>query len=175
MTDIVMRRPHLRDLPEIPRLSAGYTLRQAVSPRDDAGLAEALTAAFGERWDIPRVQTRLTATPDVRAVYVVICGDTVVATASNRWMPEQYPDAGVVHWIGTRPDYARQGLASALLVHLLRVFDSERRAAAVLETQDFRLPAIRAYLKFGFLPVYEVNGEDHRAVWSAIFQQLFDA
>ena len=42
----------------------------------------------------------------------------------------------------------------------------------MLQTDDFRLPAIRMYLKLGFTPVYEVEGEDHRARWSAVFERL---
>jgi mycothiol synthase len=45
---------------------------------------------------------------------------------------------------------------------------------AVLETDDFRLPAIKVYLRFGFVPVYEVKGEDQRARWSALFQKIFE-
>ena len=40
--------------------------------------------------------------------------------------------------------------------------------AAVLETDDFRIPAIRSYMKLGFVPVYDVRGEDHRARWSKV-------
>ncbi len=174
MTSIFMRRPHLDDLPVVPPLPEGYALRQAFSPQDDAPLAAMLAAAFGEAWDVGRVRSELTATPDVRAVYVITDSDRIVATASNRWVPERDPDAGCVHWVGTHPDYLRRGLASALLAHLLGIFHTEGRSAAILETQDFRLPAIRAYLKFGFLPLYEMRGADHHAIWSALFRDLFN-
>jgi len=175
MTNIYMRRPHLRDIPAVALLPEGYALRQAFSPGDDTALAAALTAAFGEVWDAGRVRARLTDAPDVRAVYVVTRGGQIVATASHRRLPERFPDAGGVHWIGTHPDHTRKGLASILLVHLLREFAASGDRAAALETQEFRLPALRAYLKFGFLPVYDVTGEDHRPVWSAIFQAMFAA
>ena len=43
---------------------------------------------------------------------------------------------------------------------------------AVLETDDQRLAAIRRYLAFGFLPMYENQGEDLRPRWSAVMQAL---
>lgn len=97
-----------------------------------------------------------------------------VATASSHWLPDRFPGAGVVHWVGTRPDHARLGLGSALLRRLLHDFDERGYPAAVLQTDTFRLPAIRAYLRFGFLPVYRVDGGDHQDRWSAVFQALFD-
>jgi mycothiol synthase len=44
---------------------------------------------------------------------------------------------------------------------------------AVLETDDFRLPAIRTYLRHGYVPVTEnVKGENHLKRWSAILPQV---
>lgn len=85
-----------------------------------------------------------------------------VATASSHWLPDRFPGAGVVHWVGTRPDHARLGLGSALLRRLLHDFDERGYPAAVLQTDTFRLPAIRAYLRFGFLPVYGSTGATTR-------------
>lgn len=95
------------------------------------------------------------------------------ASAAHRRLPERWPDAGCVHWVGTHPAHTRHGLASALLAHLLRDFAACGYREAVLETQDYRLSALRAYLKFGFLPVYDYNGEDRHAVWAAVFQNIF--
>ncbi|MDP9350535.1 MAG: hypothetical protein M3P51_03195 [Chloroflexota bacterium] len=60
---------------------------------------------------------------------------------------------------------------SLLLIRLLGEFPERGCKDAVLETEGFRIPAIRTYLRFSFTPVYEVGGEDHRERWSAIFQQ----
>lgn len=173
MTEVLMRRPHLREIPAVAPLPAGYALRRASSLDDDAALAATLTAAFPREWDVDRVRARLTEAPDVRAVYVVTWGRQIAATASHRWLPERWPEAGCVHWVGTHPDHARKGLASALLAHLLREFAACDYREAVLATQSFRLPALRAYLKFGFLPVYDSDGEDVYTVWSAVFQEIF--
>ena len=173
MTSIVMRRPHLRDLPRVAPLPEGYALRLARGDEDLAPLAATLSAAFADPWDADRVRAKLTATPDVQAVYMVTWRGLPVATASSRWLPDRFPDAGYVHWVGTHPDHSRRGLAAALLARLLRDFAERGRASAVLETHDFRAAALRAYLKFGFTPEYDVAGEDHRPRWSAIFQTLF--
>jgi mycothiol synthase len=169
-----MRRPHLRDLPTVPPLSAGYALRVAAGERDAAALAAVLTAAFDDAWTADRVRRTLTDAPDVRAVYLVESQGHPVATASSRWLPDRFPGAGVVHWVGTHPDHARLGLGSVLLRRVLLDFGERGDPEAVLQTDTFRLPAIRAYLRFGFVPVYRVDGVDHQDRWSAVFQALFD-
>lgn len=169
-SSLLLRRPHLKDVPErgVPE---GYVLRRS-EPADDEAIAETLRASFDESWDVERVRRELTQAQDVVATYVVAHDGIPVATASSRWVPERFPGAGYVHWVGTHPDHTRRGLAAALLVELLRHFREVGRSEAVLETDDHRHPAIRSYLRLGFTPVYEVDGSDHRVRWSAIFQQL---
>lgn len=169
-TSLLLRRPHLEDIPE-RALPAGYVLRLA-EPADDEAIAETLRESFAEPWDVELVRTRLTRAEDVVAVYVVAYDGRVVATASSRWVPDTYPGAGYVHWVGTHPAHARKGLAAALLVELLNHFREVGRTDSVLQTDDHRHPAIRSYLRLGYTPVYEVDGEDHRQRWSAIFQAL---
>jgi mycothiol synthase len=172
-THIVMRRPHLRDLPAPAALPEGYQLRTFAGAADLAPLAEALSNAFGFTWSEERVRLKLTEAADVRAVYVVAWQGRPVATASSRSLPELYPGTGYVHWVGTHQDHGRKGLSAALMGRLLLDFAARGERDALLETDDVRLPAIKLYLKFGFVPVYQAHGEDHTERWSAIFQGLF--
>ncbi len=172
-TSLLLRRPHLHDFPPAPTLPDGYALRRATSPDDDAGMAALLTAAFDEPWEIARVQERLTRTPDVLAVYVIEWHGMLVATASSQIRPQRYANTGWVHWVGTHPAHRRKGLAVALLAQLMADFTARGYDDAVLHTQDFRLAAIRAYLAFGFIPIYDEEGDDQRARWSVIFQRIF--
>ncbi len=190
--NLEMRRPHLRGVPATAPLAAGYRLRPYRGEADLDGLTTTLARAFGpppaedrvRRVPIAapeveaariaeRVRRRLIAAPEVEATYVVDWHGRVVATASSRWAPQRDPDAGVVHWVATHPDHARNGLGSALVARVLRDFVERGYRYALLEVDDHRLPAIRAYLKLGFIPVYGVNREDHSSRWSSVFQNLF--
>jgi mycothiol synthase len=172
MAQLLMRRPHLRDLPGERPLPEGYALRALREGDDLAALAETLTGAFGEVWTEDTVRERLLGDPTVRAVYVALHGGRAAATASSRLLPDRYPGSGYVHWVGTHPDHLRRGLGAALMARVLADFAERGYTDAVLETDDFRLPAIRTYLRFGFVPVYAVEGEDHTARWSAVFREL---
>ncbi len=81
MKHLLMRRPHLREVPPSRPLPTGYELR-AWAPDDDLdSLATTLSGAFQEEWSRERVRTSLTEAPDVRAVYAVFRTGRAVATA----------------------------------------------------------------------------------------------
>lgn len=169
---ILMYRPHLLNIPAVRPLPDGYVLRAFKEDDNIASLATTLTLSFEDPWSVERVRTDLTEAPDVHAVYVVTWQDTIIATTSSRGY-ERFPRSGYVHWVGTHPEHRGKGLAPALLARVLQDFVERDYPDAILETDDFRIPAIKTYLKFGFLPVYDVAGEDHRKRWAEILQKLF--
>ena len=172
MGQLLMRRPHLNDVPQAP-LPDGFQVREASArPADEVELAKVLSEAFHESWTRETVEERLTHAKDVKAVYVVSGPHGTVATASSRYLPDRFPSEGYVHWVATLPSQTQRGLASYLIARLLCDFQERGYIAAVLETDDFRVPAIRTYLKMGFIPLYEVGQEDHRDRWSAVFQEV---
>ena len=170
--DISMVRPHLGGVPGVRPLPEAYTLRE-LGREDEPQLAGLLSSAF-DAWDEERVASALTRTAEVKAVYGIVRNGALVATASSQSRPERDPAAGFVHWVATHPGHRAQGLASALLARLLEDFRERAYSRARLDTQPERLPAIRTYLKFGFVPEYLSGSDsrDHRAVWSDIFQAL---
>ncbi len=174
MAQLVMERPHLRDLPASRPLPEGYRLREYDGAHDLPSLCATLRDAFFEPWDEAKVRRELLDDVGVRAIYVVEHGGAVVGTATSRSIAHRLPDAGYVHWVAVAPAHLRRGLAAVLLDWVLRDFAARGDTRAILQTDDSRTPAISAYLRLGFLPVYAVEGEDHRERWSAIFQTLGD-
>ena len=172
MAQLLMRRPHLRDLPTVRPLPAGYGLREYSAPTDLPSLNATLQAAFAEPWDEARARRELLDVPGVKAIYVIEHEGAVVATASSKIVPDRFPGSGYVHWVAVADAHLRRGLAAVLLHRVLQDFTERGHRDAVLETDDDRIAAISAYLRFGFIPFYDVRGEDHRERWSAIFQAL---
>lgn len=166
-----MRRPHLRDLSE-PVLATGYTLHELTDPEHTVELADLLSKAFDEDWDEERVHKELLHTPDVHAVYGVSYQNKLVATASSQIRAHRSTTSGYVHWVASHPDYRGRNLALALVTRLLQDFVERHYRDAFLETQAFRLAAIKTYLRLGFIPVYHFEGKDFQDLWSEIFQNL---
>ena len=173
MAQLLMRRPHLRDLPSVRPLPDGYRIREYAGMDDLPALLATLQEAFFEPWDEARARRELLDVPGVKAIYVIDHGGAVVGTTSSKYVSDLYPGAGYVHWVAVANAHLRRGLAAVLLNRVLHDFIERDYHDAVLETDDHRLPAISAYLRFGFLPVYDVRSESHRERWSAIFQQIF--
>jgi mycothiol synthase len=168
--NIFMYRPHLQEI-LVPALPLGYTLEQ-ISTNDAAELGHLLTQAFEETWDAERSNKELLQAPDVHAVYGVTFQGKIVATASSQLRAHRSPTSGYVHWVGTHPDFRGQRLAYVLVARVLQDFVTRGYRDAFLETQLYRLPAIKTYLRLGFIPVYKMDEQDFQAVWSDIFQNL---
>jgi mycothiol synthase len=170
--NVRMRRPHLENVPAMPSLLNGYSLRPFAKGDDVTLLAKLLTEAFADPWDEVRTRAELTEAADVHAVYVVTYQDEMVATASSQLREKHTRTSGYVHWVGTHPDHRGKGLAYALVARVLQDFVARGYKGAYLETQSYRLAAIKTYLRLGFTPEYEVEGENHQVIWSSIFQNL---
>lgn len=148
----------------------GYAVRAHRADQHDE-LAAVLAAAFPDyEWTADHVCGRLVEAPDVEAVYVVEHEGLPVATASARYVPEQWPDSGYVHWVGCHPAHWGRGLGRLITLRVLEHFAEMGRKDAVLETDDPRLPAIRIYLGIGFQPEPYMAG--HAGRWEAVMKAL---
>jgi mycothiol synthase len=167
-TQLVMRRPDLEDLPVLT-VPTECTLRRATAA-DSPGLVALLTTAYDEAWDEERVFTSFFYAVDVKATFVIVRDGQFVATASAAFRPDRFPAAGYLHWVGAHPQHARQGLGLQVSLAVLHEFVALGLVAAVLETDDHRLPAIRTYSKLGFHPFH--CHRTHPARWRAVREAL---
>jgi mycothiol synthase len=164
-----MRLPELGDLPPAPPLDASHALRTA-TPADHGQLAELLSEAFADEWDAKRVAAEFSPDNGVEATYVVVSPAGVVATASARRLPDRYPEAGYVHYVGARVSERGRRLGELVTRRVLVHFLAAGLDQAVLDTDDFRLPAVRTYLRLGFVPEPRTPGEARR--WSKVLRNL---
>jgi mycothiol synthase len=166
---LFMRLPELGDLPPARPHEPRYALRAAV-PADHGQVGELLSEAFEDRWDAKRVATEFSPDNGVEATYVVVSPAGVIATAAARRLPDRYPEAGYVHFVGVRASERGQRLGEAVTRRVLVHFAAAGLDQAVLETDDFRLPAVRTYLRLGFVPEPRTPGEARR--WSKVLRNL---
>lgn len=168
----------MTELPQLfmrlPRLSAehaaGDELSERATPDDAARIATLLSAAYDEEWDAARVLQELGPSEGVDASYVVREGDVVVAVASSRHLEQTFPGVGYLHYVAADSVTSGRGLGGVVTRAVLRHFLEEGLVSVVLETDDFRLPAIRTYLKIGFVPDY--RHEEDQARWSRVLPMV---
>ena len=167
---LVMRRPHLRELPPVA-LPPEYEVRCYGSPEDETAWDRIIGDAFGMAAGGMFARS-MRPDPAFRPerVFFVCRGAEAVATASA-WFVERYgPAAGYLHYVGVMTAHAGRGLGLAASVAALHRLAAEGRTSAVLQTDDFRLPAIKQYLRLGFEPL--LVDENQRARWPDIFSRL---
>jgi mycothiol synthase len=77
--------------------------------------------------------------------------DHLVACAAGCFRPEFAPDA-VLMYVAVLPEYRRNRLGTAAVLGVLDVARKAGFPGLTLLTDETRIPAIRAYLRLGFLP-----------------------
>lgn len=169
MTQLFMTHPDLSVGFEAPSLPAGMALR-AANAADSTAIAALLAEAFEEQWDEARVGRELLDAADVAVTWVIADGDGLLAVASERLMPDTYPDAGYVHYVGVAKRARGLGLGAIVTARCMTGFAARGLSTAVLETDDFRLPAVVTYLRLGYVPTYRSPAE--QKAWSVLFPTL---
>lgn len=172
---IKMTRPNLDDLPEIT-LPAGYRLATAAEFHAPAAMwAEIVSASFPDTvWTAEHVHEQYMDKEqyDPFGVFFVMVGEEVASTAFA-WLDEPGESVcGRVHWVGTRPEHRRRGLASSAVVAVLRYFRDRGFARAFLETSPPLIPAIRAYFALGFEA--EPRNDAERVAWEEVIWKIRD-
>ncbi|NSW56879.1 MAG: GNAT family N-acetyltransferase [Armatimonadetes bacterium] len=165
---LVMMKHSLEGLPPV-ELPQGYELRHFV-PGDEAGWEAVMAASFGQKepaWSFRDVMGRDAACSPER-VLLVTCRGQAVATASAWYRPEWGIETGYVHYVAADPAHSGKKLGHMVSLAVLHRFVFEGRTRAVLQTDDFRAPAIKTYLRLGFEPW--LVEEDQRQRWRVVFE-----
>jgi len=91
--------------------------------------------------------------------FMVVRGDEIAATAMAHHNPSPlHPSGGQVSWVAADPAYRGRGLGFAVSAAVTARLLQAGYRRIYLETDDWRLPAIRMYLKLGYLPfLYRPN------------------
>ncbi len=162
-----MRRESLEGLPvlEIPD---GLKLR-TFRVGDETLWAKLVSGAIGV-WDEESTSQLFLGDPGVRddGIFLLAIGANCVATATDKRLRDT--EVGYLHMVAVAPQYRGRGLGRSISLAALLHMRGRGCKQAVLDTDDFRLPAIRTYLALGFGP--EMLEADHPERWRRIFAEL---
>jgi L-alanine-DL-glutamate epimerase-like enolase superfamily enzyme len=146
---LCMRLNALNALPRVS-LPEGYTLR-SYRPGDNEAWERIIYESFQSRFSF-RESMRQDYAFRPERVLLIFHGGQAVSTASAWYRPQFGRHVGYLHMVGVLPSEAGRGLGLQLSQACLHRMRKEGRTAAVLETDDFRIAAIKTYLKLGFVP-----------------------
>ena len=95
----------------------------------------------------------------------------LVATAMAMRNPKPlHPDGGELGWVAGDARHAGHGLGRAVCAAVMRCYQEEKIERVYLLTDDWRLPAIKVYLKLGWLPFLFLPDMEER--WRVVCEQL---
>lgn len=150
-----------------PQLVPGYGLRTYRPGDEDAWIAMLNTGSFGV-WDRARLDEFLGgARGEVPrdSIYFATVDDVPVgSTCLVIHTKEDGSTVPEVGWVVVHPDHQGHHLAQHLCSAVLLQIRDRGYEYAYLLTEDFRLPAIKTYLRLGFVP--EMTDPVHAAWWA---------
>ncbi|NOZ21187.1 MAG: GNAT family N-acetyltransferase [Planctomycetes bacterium] len=170
---LLMCRPNLNDLPSI-QVPEGYEVR-TYQPGDEAVWADVVNRSFGGKERTAEnarevIMNRPQFEPD-RLFFVTKDGEAVGTACA--WERGGHPEGtGYLHMVGVVPGHQGHGLGKLLVSLVLDCFRRKGYRQVMLHTDDFRLPAIKSYLRAGFDPV--IRDDEERLRWDAIRNQIAD-
>jgi GNAT superfamily N-acetyltransferase len=109
-----------------------------------------------------------------RQCYLLDAGGEAIGTATA-WFNDNFEGArfGRVHYVAIVPEYQGRGLSRPLMTAICQRLRELGHYRAYLTTAPTRLPAIKLYLRFGFLPL--VRSAEEAAAWRGICPQQPEA
>ncbi len=100
--------------------------------------------------------------------FFIVHGGKAIATITVVCNPET-KDA-LIHMVGSLPECRGKGVGNMLVAVADHVLKTTGMQTARLKTDDFRVPAIKTYLKIGFQP--DLSTEDFVQRWDAIYKSI---
>ena len=170
---VVMLRPTLTDIPQHP-MAEGYSVR-SYRPGDRKTWVRVEKAADrfnkinGERFD--REFGHDLPAMEKRCLFLLAADGREIGTATA-WYDSNVAGKpwGRVHWVAIVPEFQGKGLAKPLMTAVMNLLKGLGHERAILTTQTPRIPAIKTYLDFGFVP--DMTVDDARRAWSLVHQVL---
>lgn len=165
---LVMLHPDLNNIIDL-KLPEPFKTRSENSPSDHKAWERIISESFENKYSYSLMTDDKFYKPE-RVLFVTDENDIPVATAAS-WDSDDYPaDCAVVHMVGVLPERSGHHLGLHASLAAMRQAKREGFARMVLLTDDFRIPAIKIYLRLGFLPA--ITHESFIGRWKDIFTKI---
>ncbi len=151
---VTMIRSDLQDIPQVP-FPKGFGIRPM--RLDEIGVWADIQRDSEEHFKISDTLFYSQFGQDLQAIqwrcFLITNEKSVAVGTISAWYDRNYrgQDHGQIHWLAVRPAYRRRGLAKAALSFALSKL-AQWHDRCFLDSSKDRLPALKLYLDFGFVP-----------------------
>jgi len=157
--------------PPVARVPSAYSLR-TYRRGDETRFYEIMALAGWPGWDDEKLKPYLARTlPEAWFLAIHLESGQIVASAMGLHdHTDDHPFGGEMGWVAADPAHTGKGLGAAVCSAVTARLISAGYCDIHLYTEDFRLPALKTYLKLGYEPF--LYAPDMPARWQAICGQL---
>jgi mycothiol synthase len=154
-----------------PQTPTGYVIR-TYQTGDDRSFMALMALMDFDQWTQDKLDFNISRIlPEGWFFAVDTKSEAIVATAMCLHnYSEHYPFTGDLGWLACHPDHQGKGLGYSLSASATNRFRDAGYSRIQLHTEYYRLPAIKTYLKLGYLPVTYCAEVDE--LWQEACRQL---
>ncbi len=162
---------HLLNAPPIIQLPPGYKLR-TYQQGDEPRFYEIMALVGWAGWNDEKLKPWLAKVlPNGWFMIVQAKSDKIVGTAMCLHnYKEMNPFQGELGWLAGDPKHGGKGLGMVASAAVTKRFIDAGYRNIRLYSEDYRLPALKTYLKVGYVPFLYETGMEQR--WQVICEQL---
>ena len=154
-------------------LPSGYSIRTYLKS-DDPYWIGIIQEAFGKNIPEPPQITlkNILIKPDfdAKSLFFAIFKDIPIGTICALTFSTGETKTGYIHMVAVSPNHQGKKLGRALTLEALQYLKKKGIQRVTLDTDDFRIQAIKTYRNIGFKPIY--LDLSHRKRWSKILKGL---
>jgi len=167
---MIWPQARLKD-PPVWTMPDGYALR-TYRPGDEKAHVRLMKGAGFSEWSETALDGALQkCLPGGFFLIVHAADESLVATAMALHNPsERHPLGGELGWVAADSEHKGKGLGYCVCAAATARFLDAGYSDLYLRTDDFRLPAIKTYLKLGWIPFLFAPDMDER--WRSVCRQL---
>ena len=144
---------HLLNRPPVVQLPPGYALR-TYQPGDEARFYQVMALAGWPGWDEVKLQPWLARIPPASWFMAIhaASGEMVATAMGLHDHSPTHPFGGELGWVASDPAHAGQGLGLAVCAAVTARLLAAGYENIHLYSEDWRLAALKTYLKLGYTP-----------------------
>ena len=153
------------------KLSKNYSLNKYSKDLDKTWIELLCLGEFDGEWNKYTFNEFISPIKRQEGSKVILENNTAIAATFASADIYEKKETGRLDFVVTHPDHRKKGLGKNICIAVINHFIEKKYEKVILQTEDWRIPAIAVYLKLGFKPVFTSKELEKR--WNEIINTYF--
>ena len=157
---------------QIIKLSKKYSLNEYSKDLDITWIELLCMGEFDGEWNKKTFNEFISPIERKKGSKVILENNTAIAATFASAVIYENKEVGRLDFVVTHPDHRKKGLGKNICIAVINHFIEKKYKKVILQTDDWRIPAIAVYLKLGFKPV--ITSKELEKRWNKIMKTYFN-